>query len=422
MGTGAVLAALGCAGEGPSGEPSAEPAPTPIERPISGGTLVGSENGDPAQPYGPVVRIDRNCTATKIKSNRYITAAHCLSKRRTQGTMTNDLDGVSHEIATTINLILPHPSMLLAGDFSADLVNSGLFDVALFDIQEATTYPVLEQPSGQVVSPGTTNLTLVGYGCDTVTQSHEPKKQKGVFSLGSAATDVFNVHYLAESSSLNSCSGDSGGPLVRFLSNKWSIVGVVSGAPYFTRVGTVAEWINDPVSNDFRDGSTGFLMNATVVGTAPSAEVHCASSVANNDVKLNYCDTPDGTFTATNAPNFPGWRLFTSSISKTTFKVVNRNNGLCLTRESDTNATALPCAADTAGLRTRQSQAWAFVDKGVAPTATSTTGAPALRAFSAVNQLSGECLGTTGHSAAIGADVRLFACNGSTDQLWVFTR
>ncbi len=421
---GAVLTAFGCSAEAPDADGSV----AQVEQPISGGTLVlTSENTDQTKPFGPVVKIDGDCTATKIAAHRFITAAHCLSARRTAGTMTNALDGTSGLINTTITAILPHPSMILAGGDAGGQVSQGNFDVALFDISQSTSYPILEQPSGQVVSPGIGGLTLVGYGDDLSVPSHSGLKQKATFSLGSSSIETVNVHFLAENSTPGAGSGDSGGPLVRFALNQWSIVGIVSGNPFFTRVGAVAEWLANPVVNDFSNNSTGSLVNAKVFGSGPGAEVHCASDGPGDDVKLNYCDTSNGIFTTTLPPNLPAWRLFTSTITTATgaptYKILNRGNGQCLSWESDDNAADLACAADTAGVRTRQSQAWTFVDRGVAPTAAPTTGSSAIHAFWVVNQRTGECLGTAGGSAATGADVRMFACNaGATDQLWVYTR
>ena len=421
-GAGALFGLFGCAGEAPGADPAGEPA-AELAQPISGGTLVqNSENTDPSQPFGPVVRINASCTATQISSTRFITAAHCLSRTATSVSITNATDGISNPITRTITRILRHPSWILASDFSTQQVNQGVFDLMLFDVSQAAPYPVLEQPSGQVLSSGIGNLLLVGYGCDLLNPGNEPKKQKATFTLGSAVNDMINTHYLAEASPANSCNGDSGGPLLRFLFNQWNIVGVVSGAPYFTRVGSVAEWIADPVVNVFTDQSSGYFMNALVVGNTPAREVHCASIGANNDVNLNYCDTPNGTFTTNSAPNAPGWRLLNSSISGT-FKIVSRANGMCMTRIVDgniRNAVAQPCVADTAAINSRYNQSWTFSDAGVAPTATVGTGAPTIHAVTVINQRANECLSST--SGSVGADVRLTPCDGSTGQKWVFTR
>lgn len=422
-GISAAAASLGCSAE-PAG---ADGSVTQAEQPITGGTLVLQGDNTASQPFGPVVELDGNCTATKIGTNRFITAAHCLSNTRTSGTLTNALDQ-SGTVGVTFKRILPHPSTILAPNLTGEGFSVGDFDVALFDINETTSFPVLEQPSGRALPPGIGSLTLIGYGCDNANVSHNGKEQKATITITSSSSETVNTHYATDASAALACSGDSGGPLVGFFSSKWELVGVVSSDAEFTRVGTVAEWIANPVTNDFSNNSTGYLLNAKQVGSGNQAEVHCASDGPNSDdVILNYCDTPSGLFTKTITPNFPAWRLLTSTITTSTggptFKVLNRGNGLCLSYESNTNAADLTCVADTAGPNTRKAQSWAFVDRGPAPNSGGTTGTTAIHAFWLVNQLNNQCLGMANGSSAVGSDVRLFPCNAaSTDQLWVFTR
>jgi len=421
-GASSLLCLLGCAGGPLDSETLDDTGVAADEQPITGGTLVtGPENVDVTLPYGAVVRLNSSCTATKIGARRFITATHCLSRTASSVRLTSALNGSSNEISVGVVRILRHPSNTL-GFVSDDIVDPGVYEVTLFDVDRDTSFPVLAQLTGQPVLFNTSNLTLAGYGCDEVSTTNDFLKQKGTFTVAQASSTTHDVHFLAENTPRNSCDGDSGGPLFRFASSRWTIVGIVTGSPFFTRLGNVYEWLVDPVENVFSNNSTGSFMNAKVFLGAQFKEVHCASQDLGGDVLINHCDNPEGLFSGQN--HLPGWRLIANpAMGAGQFKIVNRNNGECMSvTTSGTNVTTRACAGNLSPLLTRQKESWSFVDRGQFGEPATTGGTP-LRVFASVNLANQACLGTVNGSTAIGADVRVFPCNTSnTDQNWVFTR
>jgi hypothetical protein len=306
-------------------------------------------------------------------------------------------------------------------------VEKGLYDVKIIEIAELTDSIPSAKVTPLAAADGTSGYTAVGYGCDGSVSSNGGKKQKGEFNAvqGGATT---RVHYIAESRTRAICAGDSGGPLFRSVNGELQVTGIMAGGATFTRMENTFAWIADPVVNVFTNNSVGYFMNMASESSLAFPPLNCLAMEGNGgtatlDAKLNQCD---GVLARYNGGKSVNWGVIAGNTGAGFQKIINFANGSCLgvdgASTADANVSAIACAASTAALTLRQSQAWRFVDAGLA--AGASVGTPAIRAYNVINERSGKCLSTTGSTAAaVGSDVRQSTCTaGRRDQQWVFTR
>ncbi|WP_281556810.1 trypsin-like serine protease [Thalassomonas sp. RHCl1] len=207
------------------------------------------------------------CTAVKIASHRYLTAAHCLIDKTTGEVESSAFFGARIYLSNvqqpttssgwtfnTLGQVMLHSSYVsevlsrINSNESTNGAGMHSFDVATFTLQNTTPYPVSEVDFTEV-SPGD-NITLVGYGCEEkVGESRSGYGRKKAGDTYALAIDAYDNHpgygaYYAgkaaevfyhnvvvaapklDSSAPGLCPGDSGGPA--FKNNK--VVGV--GAYY----------------------------------------------------------------------------------------------------------------------------------------------------------------------------------------------
>jgi hypothetical protein len=398
-----------------------------LEQPIGGGTLV-LDGENVLNMFGPAVRLGGGgsfCSGVKIADKKFLTAAHCFSDSRTTVQITNSLNGVLPATPFTILRQFRHPSHKI-GSSEGDLVENGLYDLKVIEIAETTNIPVAKiTPLAAAV--GTSGYISIGYGCDGQTPGNGNQKQQGEFNAVLGATTA-HVHYISENRARTVCDGDSGGPLFRLVNGEMQVTGINAGTATFTRVENTFAWIANPAVNVFTNNSVGSFMNLASASATSFAPLNCAAMQGNGgtstlDVKLEECD---GQAALYNGGKSVTWSPIAGNTGAGFQKIINFANGSCLgvdgAATADANVSAIPCAASTAALTLRQSQAWRFVDVGQA--ALASVGTPAIRAFNVVNERSGRCLSTTGSTAAgIGSDVRQSACDSTRrDQKWVFTR
>jgi hypothetical protein len=266
------------------------------EEPITGGALVTDQN---LAPYNSVVRINTNCTATKIGARKFITAAHCVGGWVVGGdiVMTNSLDGSSGTAAVTVTALDIHPTYELAG---ASYGDRG-YDIAVFSIHRDTVIPAISALGFGHVTSGV-GLT-VGYGCDASDSGHDDRKQTQFFfptSLQDYLDDgpgdesfkrgEYTFNLINRSDTVALCPGDSGGPNFRSTENGWAVAGVNSyyyGFPWSfqSRVGHVRRWVEQPGKNIFADESGGFVVGKS--GFCLEAN--------GGTVRQEYCDGRDQT-------------------------------------------------------------------------------------------------------------------------------
>lgn len=424
-----------------SHDPEHMAPPGSVEAAIQGGGPVSfAENEN--LPYKSAVKYEGKCSGVKIGSRRFLTAIHCVPAQDTVVRLTHARDpGDPASMPDyTITKISFHPSfhLVITQDDTRDgRVHQGVYEAAVVEIAENTPDILTSQLSALTVQPGTyasgAAPLLISYGEDADSEGGSCPDTGGVKQKGSfptitqptvQATAPFEfVHYITEGSANNTCGGDSGGPLMkkRALEAVFDVVGIVAGTGRFTRISNIKEWIDSPAENIFAVNETGYLMNLTISTEGTIPKVNCAAmddSAANpTEVRIHQCAGPIGPLTLKR----PGWRLGSASLAGH-FTILNRFDNRCLTADSNDNVVVRPCVAGQAN------QAWRFVDAGLAGPG-ATRNHPALRAFRVQNGASSagagtsRCLGTTGESANLNTDVRVFACDTTKKhQKWVYTR
>lgn len=399
-----------------------------LEQAIGGGTLVtAAENV--VNMFGSAVRIigGGDCSGVKIGPRKFLTAAHCFTDTRTTVQITNSLDGVVPATLFTVTKQHKHPSHKIGSNSAQlELVELGLYDLKIIEIAENTDSIPIAKFSPLAVPVGTAGYISVGYGCDDQNTANSSRKQKGEFNAAQVNAAA-HVHYVQESRSRSVCPGDSGGPLYRQVNGAMEVTGINAGTFVFTRIENTFAWVTSPAVNVFTNNSVGSLMTLASVSTGAFPRLNCAAMMGNGgvntlDVKLDQCD---GISALYNGGKSVSWATIPGNTGAGFQRIINFANGACLgvdgASTADANVSAIPCAASTAALSLRQSQAWRFVDAGQA--AGASVGVPAIRAFNIINERSGRCLGTTSGGATVGSNVGQFACNSaSRDQKWVFTR
>jgi hypothetical protein len=303
--------------------------------------------------------------------------------------------------------------------------------VAFFEVDSGPTFAATPTAFTFIDDNGV-GLTGVGYGkTGTNCASTGGTKLKGALTTTSVVGDDRKAHFINHSGNPTNCDGDSGGPVLQGSGTSARVVGIISahslsGSPalsYYTRIANVLEWINDPVdstlasipSSLIANNSAIYMMNGALALTRPllpCAAINGPNAASGADVRVNPCDGPDGL----TIDKLPAWRLLTSDSGGGSFKIVNRNNGLCLGINQApgdlVDVRAFTCATSSGTALDRQS--WTFE-----AVSGQTTGTTAYRLRTRAS--SSFCLSSTGGA---NDDVVLASCSGSALSVhkWYLTR
>lgn len=334
----ALLSLAGCAapveGRGEDLENISE-----TDEPITRGTLV--HHLDPVA-VKMIFSGGVWCSGTKIGAQRFLTAAHCLDGvvPNSNVMITNEDSGTGGGVFTITNVHI-YPTQ------PANLPSGHATDIGMIDVQqESPGIPVWTAIRAEYVPDDLPDGWVTAFGCDLDNPSNGGKKQFAHFTTAfndDPASSAGYIYALGDPDPAV-CSGDSGGPLYFQNGQVWELAGVVSAGnnnteSWFTRIGRVRNWIANPVSNDFRNGAMGSLLNRTgnnciTPRTSPEVAV------------LSYCDLRD-------IPNDPQyWRLLGNSSNG--FKIENVETGKCL-KATSTYATFASCNSTSTDLL------WKFV-------------------------------------------------------------
>lgn len=399
-------------------------------------TVTTNENA--SVPFVSAVKINSGCSGVKIGTNKFLTAGHCISESASSVSITNALSGSGTSFNTAG--VFVHPSFQLGNtNVPAGGITANTYDVAVVQVANGPTF-ASTAITGQSVPNGTA-VTGVGYGKSgpTTCTTNDGVKRKA--ALTSDADGSFgstrSVHYLLDFGAPTSCDGDSGGPILRGTGASARVVGVVSHSFHAaqpannlmgsTRISNVFEWIDNPLDSTrtgaanqaalLADQSSVYLMNATLGGSSKPI-LNCAAQTGTGgasgaDVRLRFCDGPDGSFSGHGA----GWRLLTSGSGG--FKIVNRLNGLCLGIDPATvnnpapNVKVFTCATSGVAL---SRQSWTF-------TATTLTNSLAGAYFIKSVSNSNLCMGTASANGNENDDVVVTTSSCTTEnRKWVVTR
>lgn len=259
---------------------------------LTGGHVATNENLLPSTVF-----VQYNCTAAKIDTYLFITAAHCLLSWESKGLrrmyhaggnifISNNKDNSKHH-KLTIKETFIHPfyqnayNHYFPNNNKLNSLSYDTFDIAIFEVEEETNHIPSSEIDFNEVYPGD-KVIITGYGCEEgLTKqsyfSHTPRfkfqetKALGITSLihfggpGFEAINVFHHNIITPGMTRNSneasiCPGDSGGPLYKVIDNKTFIVGInayysfnigskISRTNWHTRISSVAYWIKGILYN-----------------------------------------------------------------------------------------------------------------------------------------------------------------------------
>jgi V8-like Glu-specific endopeptidase len=351
----------GCGGESNEFEGAEASDVTATGESINRGTTVGNNNA----PFSSVVRLtttNGTCSAIKIKTNQYLTAAHCLLRTNNCSyvgfanvvEISNALDATAAGTSVTLNNSYIHPSY--KNDFDVCDGNPASrysYDIAIIETNgdPLSSIPFNTFWPGHI--PVGTTLRQVGYGVDAFNSSSFKKKQYADY-LSATDSDLASLaHTIRTYEDQSAGEGDSGGPLLYQASTgNWRVAGIQSASnggardskreSWFTRVANVGRWINAPHNNSTTNDGTGFLQSLILRQC-----MSVANSSAGTAPKLAECEGYD--------PSIHGtlWELVASG---TGVQIRTKRNGTtrCLDMQGSTNNVVL------ANCGTGQGQQWIF--------------------------------------------------------------
>lgn len=232
---------------------------------LVGGTPTVGESS----PFPSVVELSTGCTATKVGSKTFLTAAHCVFDFAARGKQSDYHDNATLSItnnpnprstswkSVTIETTIVDPGFQTACSAVTcddDIVNTSL-DVAVFRIKEDTASIPVAAVDYRFVLPADP-VFIMGYGCETGSGPSAPQGVPGDPTLPfgrlkyqatrvsrDTVAELVGIPVLSPSHLLNFftagkptdptsaslCPGDSGGPVILNLPEGRYVVGVNSG-------------------------------------------------------------------------------------------------------------------------------------------------------------------------------------------------
>ncbi len=256
---------------------------------ISGGGLV-TVNNDPVNAAVKILHpftTGEQCSGVKVGARRFLTAAHCAISTWTPGQVVfisnalNPLpdDGVSPRwTRVTLTNVFIHPSFVADPEQSSTVSSEHSYDVAVFDIAEATAAIPTAGPMNRNHVFDDLLIFSVGYGANTRVPGRAGQKQSAAYSSTRAgASDARYAHQLLAVETgddrQGSDGGDSGGPAFGFTTT-YQLIGLnqngtAKGRPAtldplssgFTRLANVQRWLDAPHNGSTTFSGLGFLQN-----------------------------------------------------------------------------------------------------------------------------------------------------------------
>jgi hypothetical protein len=383
------------------------------EAAITGGSLLTSAQH--VAPHTSVIKIEvllKRCTALKVGTNTFWTAAHCLptSAAGQAIKLTNGRAGdlENPQYSTTIATANLHPSF---NNYNLGIANGFSpmhYDIARFSLVDPTPAIPAYSTTDTAWVAGDQDVSFTAYGCDRLDESHSGRKQYATIhlaTLGELApgmTDYYAHKFISAQDVPQACPGDSGAPTFKNFGGTLKVVGtVVEGDAGFTgivRYGNVRRWLANPAVNRFELGFQGFLFNQWTG--------RCISG-GTGSLYESYCDGREQDL------DFQSWRLADSGVAGT-FYLVNGSSGKCLDIESMLDGSALVQRTCNSTLLVNNTQRWQF---------TSTNHADYRRL---VNQQTGRCTAPSNPASTTSTTLRSVACSSAAPtwrhQAWVMTR
>ncbi len=203
-------------------------------------SIVNGELEDGFPAIGVLMYYDRDnhvidyisCSATLIRSNWVLSAAHCFDTESEAPTLaffmdphplqTDDVDwNGPYEVPDgvpfyTVKRLIKHPSY--------DLNTATGADIALLELDESVPdvdpMPIF---AGDLHDYIGTMTKSVGYGITLATQSAIDRRKR---SVDLKLEDVFDVQYYTSGEDKGVCYGDSGGPNLVNVDGEWQIAGI----------------------------------------------------------------------------------------------------------------------------------------------------------------------------------------------------
>jgi hypothetical protein len=383
---------------------------------ITGGTLITSAQH--VAPHTSVVRIEvffNRCSAIKVGTNTYWTAAHCLPLNpvgreiKITNARSGDLD--SPQYTTTIATAHVHPSASNSYEGVGKGFSPEKYDIARFTLTTSTPDIPSYSTTDTAWVDGDQDVSFTAYGCDTEDPSHSGRKQRATIHLATfgelapGQTDYYAHHFLSLQESPQGCDGDSGAPAFKNVGGTWRVIGtVVHGNVGFTgivRYGNVRRWLAAPAVNRFELDFRGFVFNQWTG--------RCISGGAGS-LREGYCDGRDQDF------DFQSWRLADSGIAGT-FYLVNGSSGQCLDLETTAAGSHLVQRTCNSRLLAQNTQRWRF---------DTTNAGDYLEYRRLVNHQTGRCTAPSSPTSATSSVLRSNACSSAEPtwrhQAWVMTR
>jgi trypsin/ricin-type beta-trefoil lectin protein len=360
---------------------------------ITRGTLVSGTDKAVVKLSFPTL----GCSGTKIGTNRFLTAAHCVWTLTAgqQVTITNS-DSGSGGSTFTVTAVHRYPTQ------PANLSTGHSTDIGMFDVQQSSaTIPTFSAVRGPYIDTGVVGRE-VAFGCDLANPSHDWKKQTANYTTEFFGDPPSYAGYLFASGDPKPavCSGDSGGPIFFQRNGVWELGAVVAAGDnntvsWFTRLGRLKNWIANPTINNFVNGAKGSLLNR--LGN------NCPGAVVGVDFSwLNYCDLRS-------IPTDPQyWTLVSTGAG--TFNIKNTTTGQCLYRRTTGSPTSVGHAACTASTSMR----WRFTS----PVSVDGFNYYHIQSVSDSSQ----CIGTFDGSVDTGRELNTKACSSGVqdEQIWAF--
>jgi hypothetical protein len=387
------------------------------EAPITGGTLLTSAQH--VAPHTSVIKIQvflNICTAIKVGTNTYWTAAHCLPLNPVgrEIKITNDRSGdlANPQYTTTIATAHVHPSASNYYEGVGEGFSPEYYDIARFTLAASTPNIPAYSTTDTAWVAGDQDVSFTAYGCDTADPSHSGRKQRATIHLATfgeldpdLGADYYAHHFISTQDVPQGCDGDSGAPAFKNVGGTWKIVGTVVhgnvGRTGIVRYGNVRRWLAAPAMNRFELDFRGFLFNQWT-GRCISGGV--------GSLRETYCDGRDQDL------DFQSWRLADSGVAGT-FYLVNGSSGQCLDLENSNEGSALVQRTCNSRLSAQNTQRWRF---------DTTNPGTYLEYRRLVNHQTGRCTAPSSPDSATSTVLRSYACSSAEPtwrhQAWVMTR